>query len=172
MPWWRNGWVDENLQVPIGREGRSERVMKMVLLSHVATTWTLVGLIWTIQCVHYPMFRWVGREAFARCHAAHTQQISWLVGPLMLLEVAVAGWLVWLGLRDLLFVSGLVCLAAVWISTGLIQVPLHDRLSQGYDAELVERLIRSNWIRTIAWTVRAVLLTWGLANGLDLLAEV
>ncbi|MFT5734734.1 MAG: hypothetical protein ACI8WY_003417, partial [Planctomycetota bacterium] len=27
-----------------------------ILISHLAVTWALIGLIWTIHVVHYPMF--------------------------------------------------------------------------------------------------------------------
>ena len=48
-------------------------------------------------------------------------------------------------------------LAVVWISTFAVQVPLHRRLAEGYDAARHRRLVLSNWIRTLAWTARAVL---------------
>lgn len=130
----------------------------MVLTVHMATTWALVGLIWTIQVVHYPLFAKVGVEAFPEFHRCHTRWITWLVGPLMLAEVAGAGWLVWVGLRDAAFLLGLPLLILVWVSTALVQVPLHDRLAGGLDEEVVRRLVRSNWLRTLAWTLRAGLL--------------
>ena len=68
--------------------------MKPALLANLAVTFTLVGLIWTIQVVHYPLFARVGVDAFARFHAEHNARITVLVGPLMCAEVACAAWLV------------------------------------------------------------------------------
>jgi membrane-bound metal-dependent hydrolase YbcI (DUF457 family) len=57
------------------------------LLGQVATTLPLVGLIWTMQVVHYPLFAQVGREAFVAFHESHLRLITGLVGPLMLIEL-------------------------------------------------------------------------------------
>jgi hypothetical protein len=32
---------------------------------HLAATWFMVGLIWVIQIVHYPLFTSVGSDSFA-----------------------------------------------------------------------------------------------------------
>ena len=34
--------------------------MSALLAAHAAATWALVGLIWTVQVVHYPLFALVG----------------------------------------------------------------------------------------------------------------
>ena len=53
-------------------------------------------------------------------------------------------------------------LAVIWVSTFLIQVPLHGRLTRGFDATRHSALVRSNWIRTVAWSARGALLAWML----------
>ena len=60
---------------------------------------------------------------------------------------------------------GLGLLSAIWLSTAFIQVPLHRRLLEGYDRHTIEQLIHSNWFRTFAWTLRAVLALWLLRPG-------
>jgi hypothetical protein len=52
----------------------------------------------------------------------------------------------------------------VWASTMLIQVPLHADLAAGFKHETWRRLVVSNWVRTIAWSVRSLILLWVLAN--------
>jgi hypothetical protein len=52
---------------------------------------------------------------------------------------------------------GLGLLAMVWASTAAVQVPLHGRLSLGLDRAACRRLVITNWIRTLAWTVRGVI---------------
>jgi hypothetical protein len=49
---------------------------------------------------------------------------------------------------------GALLLGGVWISTALLQAPAHGRLAQGFDAVVHRRLVRSNWIRTLAWLGR------------------
>ena len=51
---------------------------------------------------------------------------------------------------------GWILLLLIWLSTAFLQVPLHRRLAAGYDSRTATRLVRSNWVRTIAWTVRGV----------------
>ncbi len=127
--------------------------------AHFAVTCALVGLIWTIQVVQYPLFARVGPEAFPAWHAAYTRAITRVVAPLMLIEVAGALWLfALLGRREPAFLVSLALLALVWISTVFVQVPLHNRLARGLDPAVQRRLVRSNWVRTMAWSLRALLL--------------
>jgi hypothetical protein len=56
--------------------------------------------------------------------------------------------------------AGLALLAVVWLSTALLQVPCHRRLERGFDGAVVRRLVSTNWIRTLAWTLRAMLALW------------
>ena len=75
-------------------------IATLITLAHAASTWALVGLIWIVQLVHYPLMATVGTPQFPSYHAAHAQRITWVVAPLMLAELATAGLLVWLGERN------------------------------------------------------------------------
>ena len=44
-----------------------------ILPAHLALTWTMVGLIWTVQCVRCPIVAHVGREAFDGNHRRYLQ---------------------------------------------------------------------------------------------------
>lgn len=135
----------------------------LVFILQLASTWFLVGLIWTIQVVHYPLFAGVGADRFPAYEADHARLITLVVGPVMLLEAftavallaarpaTVPAWVAWVGL-------GLVAL--IWLSTAAIQVPAHARLADGFDQAAHARLVGSNWIRTVAWTLRGLLLAW------------
>jgi hypothetical protein len=129
-------------------------IMTWLLTSHHAATWALVGLIWVVQLVQYPLFARVGREAFAAYHQHYTRQITWVVAPLMFLEIGTAAWLVIAGSRDSWLLASLVPLAFNWISTGLVQIPLHEKLAAGFDVHTHARLVATNWWRTSAWSLR------------------
>jgi hypothetical protein len=130
---------------------------------HLVVTWALVGLIWTVQLVHYPLLAFVGREGFAAYAARHSRVITPLVGPLMLLELASA---VWLALRPppgvpwAVWGVGLALTLVIWASTAFVQVPLHRAFASGFSADAVLRLVRTNWIRTLAWSARGLLVGW------------
>lgn len=120
----------------------------------------MFGVIWFVQICHYPLFSLVGPDAFPTFEAAYTRATSFVIVPLMLGELATSLWLA-LGpvpgpLRSLAW-WGLALIGLIWLSTFLLQVPLHQQLLAGFDAEVHLRLLRTNWIRTLAWSGRAAL---------------
>lgn len=129
----------------------------------VVTTFALFGLIWVVQLVQYPGLRLVPAQDFVRYHRHHCATIGWIVGPLMLGELAAA---VGLLLRPAPapaqpLIAG--CVALVWLSTMVLQVPLHRRLSRGRDENALRRLVGTNWLRTAAWSAKAALVAGTLA---------
>ena len=141
--------------------------MMPLLVIHFAVTWALVGLIWTIQAVHYPLLKDVGQERFIAYHDRHMALITWVVGPLMLAEVSSAALLLYLGERSVLFGISLGALALIWGSTWLCLIPLHRKLTQGHDAPTIQRLVRANIWRTAGWTVRGLCLVALLLSRLN-----
>ena len=137
----------------------------LVLFAHAASTLALVGLIWTIQVVHYPTFRFVDPARFIEFEAFHQRGISIVVVPLMLVELATAAALLWFrpaGLPLWMAAAGAGLVLFIWGVTFAVQVPLHNQLAQRFDSAAIEQLVRSNWIRTIAWTLRGGLVLWAL----------
>lgn len=127
-----------------------------VLIVHALSTLAMMGLIWFVQVVHYPLLRLIPTEAFASYEQSHTRRTTVVVAPLMLLEI-VSTALLWAhrdALNGHLLLAGTILLAVVWLSTFAVQVPMHARLERGKDARIIDRLVASNWIRTIAWTLR------------------
>lgn len=141
----------------------------LLLLLNAAVTWTLVGLIWTVQVVHYPLFDRVKRDGFQRFERDHSRRIGWIVGPLMAVEAMAA-----LALAVSLppgtpragAISALLLVVVIWLSTALVQVPQHRILGRSFDARAHRRLMHTNWIRTGAWTVRGGIAFWMLAEAL------
>ncbi len=129
--------------------------MGTLLLAHAAITCMLAGLIWTIQLVHYPLFAYADRGSWRAFHAAHGRRISGLVAVLMPLELLLAGLLAW-RLQSAEALLGLLLLVVIWLSTALFQVPSHGRLSRRFDADAHRFLVATNWVRTTAWSLRAL----------------
>ncbi|MFN0007882.1 MAG: hypothetical protein ACKVXR_08230 [Planctomycetota bacterium] len=129
-----------------------------LLLVHLALTWALVGLIWTVQLVQYPSFAHVGAAEFADFHEHHSSRISWIVAPLMVGELVTGLALFWRGPEGLtagLLWIGLGLLALNWAWTACVAVPLHARLS-GRAPRLMRALVQTNWVRTTAWSARGL----------------
>lgn len=129
-----------------------------MLCVHFAATWALVGLIWVIQVVVYPQFLRVGEKEFVRFHFGHCWRIGLLIAPLLLAECITVVGLLFQGHREPVFVASAALIPLNWLSTAFLQAPAHIRLMAGFDAPVIRRLIRSNWLRTLTWTARGVLL--------------
>lgn len=131
-----------------------------LLAVQFAATWFMVGLIWTIQVVHYPLFPLVGESTFPHYEAAHTQRMGWLLAIPASVEVATAAALVFVrppGLELALVLAAGTVLAALWVTTALVQVPLHRELLDDPSTRVMRRLVTTNWVRTIGWTLRGSL---------------
>jgi hypothetical protein len=125
---------------------------------HALATCAMCGLIWFVQVVHYPLFRMVDADRFEAFAAEHQRRTSRVVVPLMLTELVTAVLL--LLATDVprsAALLGLALLAVIWASTAWLQVPQHRRLVKGRDLAAIDRLVRTNWIRTGAWSARAML---------------
>lgn len=129
---------------------------------HLLATASMVGLIWFVQVVHYPLFDGVGADRFAEYARSHQRRTSFVVGPPMAIEGVTALWLAVeqpAGVPALSAWLGLVLLGIIHASTVFLQVPEHGALGAGHDARRVRRLVRTNWIRTIGWTARGIIAT-------------
>lgn len=139
--------------------------MKVLLLIHTATTLILVGLIWTIQIVHYPLFNKVGEQQFIAYQVAHTKRMFALVLPLMVLELITAFILAFGRIESipsiLLWIS-LIATLLIWALTALVNAPQHTVLSRGFDLGTYQALVFTNWLRTALWTLRGGILVWCL----------
>ncbi|RPD46251.1 hypothetical protein DNI29_14710 [Hymenobacter sediminis] len=135
---------------------------QLLLLNFLLAAY-LTGVIWTVQLVHYPGFAQADREAFISFHRQHSRRISWLVVGPMVLELLLALALAWQGHElGLCRWWQLLLVVLVWAATFFISVPFHNRLAEGYDYVAIDGLVRTNWPRTLAWTLRALLLGWQL----------
>lgn len=130
---------------------------ELLLSAHAAAVWYCTGLVWVVQVVVYPGFAAVGRTpGWREVHDRHTRTMGWIIcGPWAVQGVTCA-WLlldrppsVPLGLA--LVAAG--CGAATVAVTVLVSVPCHRRLSRDYDPAVLDRLVRTNWYRTAAWSL-------------------
>ncbi len=131
-----------------------------LLLIHAVATWFMTGLIWFVQVVHYPLMARVGSEGYRTYQLEHERRTTWVVMPVMMIELGCAVWLLFDRPEEVpgwLVSVGLGLLAVVWLSTACLQVPCHRQLESGFDAGIHRRLVATNWIRTVCWSLRAVL---------------
>jgi len=131
----------------------------VLLLANAAATLFMVGVIWFVQIVHYPLFASVGRPGFAAYSGSHTRLTGLVVGPPMLVEAATAvALVVWTpsGISVFLLWTGLILVVGIWLSTIFLQAPRHTALGGGFDPTAHRFLVTSNWLRTVLWTLRGL----------------
>ena len=132
----------------------------LLLVAHLAAVWFLVGLVWMVQVLVYPGFAAVGAApGWREHHDRHTRLMGYVVtGPWAVQGVTTA-WLLLdrpdgVGLAPV--AAAAVCgLVTVGVTVG-VSVPCHRRLSAGYDAAVLRRLVVTNRWRTAAWTLGGV----------------
>lgn len=133
----------------------------LVLYLHAFSTAAMTGLIWFVQVVHYPLFARVGTDEFTTYENLHANLTTYVVAPLMLVELGTAAWLAFVdrpaSVPAWMAYAGLALVLLLWLSTFAIQVPQHAVLSRGFDPRAHAILVSTNWIRTVAWSARAVL---------------
>ena len=126
------------------------------LVANLAATSVMVGFIWTIQVLTYPMMKTVPADGFVAYEMSHRNRVTAVLAVLAPPEIiATAGVVLFVDdVPGWLSVGSAALLFAIWLSTLLFYAPLHMRLSGGFDPLVHRRLVRSNWIRTAAWTLR------------------
>ena len=129
-----------------------------LMMFNLALSWGLLLLIWLVQVIIYPGFHRIPPDTFIDYHRWYVNRISFIVLPLMISEVGMTTW--WLldaGTPGAIISTVLVVI--IWSSTFLLQVPIHNRLKSGKKEVLIRRLVATNWIRTIAWSLKSLVIT-------------
>lgn len=108
----------------------------------------LFFLIWLVQLIIYPSFRYTEEHHFINWHKRYTTLISLFAVPLMIIQAGIEAILMPYGarwLRILLIISA-------WAATISLSVPCHKKLQHGKDMSIINMLVASNWIRTVLWS--------------------
>lgn len=140
------------------------------LLLNLLATWTMVGVIWFVQIVHYPLLSVVPVESAASTAAEHQRRTGFVVGPPMAIEGVTTLLLLWSrpdGVSLWLPWVAAVLLAVALGSTIFLSVPRHERMVRQPDATVGRELVITNWPRTFAWTARGVLVAIMLVQAMS-----
>ena len=143
-----------------------QRNSRTLVVIHAASTLFMVGLIWTIHYVHYPLFAYVGESTYTSFQAEHVARIGkllfvpWLTEGITLLGILA---LAFLGGRKAwkvpAFING-AAMAVVLVLSGFWSAPAHAKLADGFDKSIHDQLMAANLVRTLAWTVCGVCAIW------------
>ena len=125
---------------------------------HIISTSIMVGVIWVIQLVHYPSFKYVNESDYINFQKYHMSNISYIVFPVMFTELITALIILFFGEKSLFFVLSLICLFLIWVITGVLFTKYHSILKEGKDLMIIEKMIKANWIRALLWTMRLIMI--------------
>jgi hypothetical protein len=134
--------------------------MNLLVAVNAASAWTMTGIIWFVQVVHYPLLATVpvgSARTVATEHQRRTGRVVMVpmaaegVTSLRLMFERPAGvewWLAW---------AGGVCVAVALLCTVLLSVPRHSRMASGPTEQTARELVITNWPRTVAWTAHGII---------------
>ena len=121
------------------------------------STSVMVGVIWVIQLLHYPSFHFISEKKYIEFQHFHMQRISFIVIPVMLIELASALLLSYF-FRSSLTIILLALLLGIWGITFIFFTNMHQKLTNGFDPSIVDKLVKINWSRTALWSLRLIIL--------------
>lgn len=121
----------------------------------------MLAIIWLIQLIHYPSFLHINENEFKDFHAKHTQIMEFLVGPVMVLELIISCMQLSTGVNAS-SISLLIIVLCLWFFTFFVSVPIHNKLSGGFQKTLIQKLILTNWLRTLLWTIKFLMMSFQL----------
>ena len=120
---------------------------------HSLVNFGMCVVLWLVQLVIYPSFLRVEPSELIAWHKAYTFRVFFVILPLMLGQLVIAILSVWEDpsiLEWVAFTFVMVC----WILTFFVSVPLHRKIEQNdITKETRQKLIMTNWPRTILWSV-------------------
>lgn len=133
----------------------------------------MVGVIWTVQLVIYPLFSAYqnhhhtkeenSKEELGWLHTQYTPKISYVVIPLMFSELFFGLYHTYRFPSFFAFI-GLALIAGNWLCTFFLSVPLHQKVADSHDLKAAHRLVVTNWPRTILWSGRCLFLAYWLVS--------
>ena len=127
--------------------------MELILLFHVFITFFMTGLCWFVQVVHYPLFYQINLSELP-AYERKNSVTAYITIPVMIMELLTGLYLLYLD-QDYLFLTNIALLGIIGLSTVIFQVPMHLKLMNEASSQLIKKLINTNWIRTISWTLRS-----------------
>ena len=134
----------------------------IAFLITLALTLYMSGMIWSMQILEYPLFALVGPKEFPEYHRRHNRGLPFLViipsigafvSAVVLIFTRPARLPLWstivIAVLDLFIIA----------ATAVREAPLHAQLDrEGYSPTVIRQLVLGNWIRTLLWTINAILL--------------
>ncbi|HBR93123.1 MAG TPA: hypothetical protein DEA90_03055 [Opitutae bacterium] len=124
---------------------------------HTLVDFGICVILWLVQCIIYPSFLHMEGASMIDWHKTYVFRFTWIIAPLMILQLICAAWAVW-AFGTVLSWLVLILVMTCWGLSFFVSVPLHRQIDQGDPTQIKRRrLIWTNWPRTLLWTAIFVL---------------
>ena len=117
----------------------------------------LVSLVFMTQFITYPTFLHIDKDKFSEYHRKYVNNISFIVAPVMLIELLTLLLIAYFS-KDFLIIKSLILLLVIWLTTFFIMIPSHNKISKSFNIKEIKSLINYNWIRTILWSFKLLVI--------------
>ncbi|MET7030344.1 hypothetical protein [Sediminicola luteus] len=113
----------------------------------------LIVLIWMVQLVVYPSFKYYPESDLVRWHQTYTVRIAYIVMPLMMGQLLLSGFQVY-DSQSFYSVGSFMLVLSLWAITFSLFVPIHGKIeSNSFIPKDLHQLEKRNWIRTFLWSL-------------------
>jgi len=140
---------------------------QLIFLTNVVSTLMMTGIMWFVHLIHYPILSYVNQADLAEYESQHVKHTMKWALLILIVELVSAALLIWFRPEDigmLQVIVGLSLLVPIWIVTWAGCVPGHCKLETGYNDVALRKLLKNNFIRTLCWTARTVVIIWMLVS--------
>ncbi len=134
--------------------------MNLIWIIHIFTSFFMTGLCWFTQIVHYPLFRFIDPKDFPT-YERKNLSTAFITVPVMIVELLTGLWLLYIN-QSYLHILNVALLGFIGLSTVIFQGPIHLKLTNQTSSILITKLIQTNWIRTVSWSLRSFLLMYSM----------
>jgi DMSO reductase anchor subunit len=114
-------------------------------------------LIWIVQLIIYPSFKYYSKENLINWHRNYTKRFAIVVMPLMFSQLVVAIIQLFQA-QNWYTILSMAIIFSLWLMTFKIFVPLHFSIDNNKPIEnACSKLVTKNWLRTSLWTILLVI---------------
>ena len=125
----------------------------MIEITRLVLDVGLLVLAWMIQLIVYPSFLFYTAKELVTWHKIYTKTIALIVIPLMLGQLGITIYQVFL-VQNIFTFTSIILVVFLWGITLLKFAPMHQQISEGNtQIQLLKKLVQNNWIRTIIWNI-------------------
>lgn len=138
-------------------------LISVALIGNLCASAFMTAIVWLIQFVQYPLLHHISSFDFSCYYKKYISRISWIVYPVMIIEICFAVWLSFLPVQSKLQFPILITyflLALAFLNTFLILIPLNQKFQLAFDQVVLSKILFYNKIRLISWALRTLILCW------------